>query len=153
VRAAGERDLDRVAALASLLFAEHADGAARFAIERGRDGELRELLALCLRDPERRLWVAEVGDGNLLGFAAATLVRRAGPFVERARGEVDWLFVRAEARRQGAGRALVAAALSWLREHGLGRVEIQVAHANANGRAFWRALGFAPTMDVLDRPL
>ena len=142
-----------MAALASLLFAHHAQDAARFAVERGREDGLRELLAAFLRDPGRRLLVAEGCDGNLLGFAVAALVRRPGPFVERERGEIDWLFVRGEARRRGTGRALVAAALAWLREQGTARVEIQVAHANASGRAFWRALGFAPTMDVLDLPL
>jgi GNAT superfamily N-acetyltransferase len=153
VRPAGERDLDRLAALASLLFAQHAKDAAQFALERGREGELREPLAGFLRDPLRRLLVAEAPDGNLLGFALAALARRPGPFLERERGEIDWLFVREKARRRGAGRALVAAALAWLRERGVARVEIQVARANASGSAFWRALGFAPSMDVLDRHL
>lgn len=70
--------------------------------------------------------------------------------MERERGEIEWLFVREEARRQGTGRALVAAVLAWLRERGVARVEIQVARANASGSAFWRALGFAASMDVLD---
>jgi ribosomal protein S18 acetylase RimI-like enzyme len=150
VRCAGERDLDRLATLASLLFAHHAAAAARFALERGREGELRALLAGFLRDPSHRLLVAEARDGNLLGFALAAVARRPGPFAERERGEIDWLFVREEARRRGAGRALVAAALAWLRERGVARVEIQVARGNASGSAFWRALGFAPSMDVLD---
>lgn len=150
VRSAGERDLDRVAALASLLFAQHAEGAARFALEPGREDELRVVLTGFLRDPSRRLLVAEASDGNLLGFAVAAITRRPGPFAERERGEIDWLFVREETRRQGAGRALVAAALAWLRERGVARVEIQVARANASGSAFWRALGFAASMDVLD---
>jgi ribosomal protein S18 acetylase RimI-like enzyme len=150
VRVATARDLDRLAALASLLFAQHAADGARFALEPGREGELRVVLAGFLRDASRRLLVAEASDGNLLGFAAAAIVRRPGPFVERERGEIDWLFVREEARRQSSGRALVAAALAWLRERGVARVEIQVARANASGAAFWRALGFAPSMDVLD---
>lgn len=111
------------------------------------------MLARCVREHERRLFVAEAGDGRLLGFAAAALARGAGPVAERARGEIDWLFVREEARRRGTGRALVAAALAWLGGEGAARVEIQVAHGNAGGRAFWQALGFAPTMDVLERPL
>jgi len=150
IRAAGERDLDRVAALTSLLFAHHASDGARFALARGREGELRDLLAGLLRDPQRKLVVAEGSDGNLLGFAVAAIVRRPGPFVERERGEIDWVFVREEVQRSGVGRALTAAALAWLRERGVGRVEIQVARANASGFAFWRALGFAATMDVLD---
>ncbi len=153
VRAAAPRDLDRLAALATLLFSHHEGAGARFALAPGREGELRALLAGFARDPERALLVAEGEDGNLLGFALASLLRRAGPFVESARGEIDWLFVREDARRRGAGRRLAAAALVWLGEQGASRVEVHVDRDNPGGRAFWDAQGFAPAMDVLERPL
>ncbi|MEN8160002.1 MAG: hypothetical protein ABFS41_08030, partial [Myxococcota bacterium] len=102
VRAAGPRDLDRAAALASLLFAGHAAEGARFALEPGREGELRGLLEDCLRDPDRALLVAEARGGSpaqprggspaqpeggsLLGFVAVALRRRPGPFAEGLRG-------------------------------------------------------------------
>lgn len=153
VRAATPRDLDRLAALASLLFAHHANEGARFAIATGREDELRELLAGFARDAARVLLVAEEADGNLLGFVLASLVRRAGPFVESERGEIDWLFVRAEARRRRAGCQLAAAALAWLASRGAARVEVHVERTNRVGRAFWDAQGFAVAMDVLERPL
>jgi ribosomal protein S18 acetylase RimI-like enzyme len=153
VRAAAPRDLDRVAALASLLFAEHARAGARFALAPGREGELRALLGGFVRDAQRALLVAEDEGGALAGFALASLLRRAGPFAETARGEVDWLYVREEARRRGAGRSLVAAALVWLRGQGAARVEVHVERDNAAGRAFWDAQDFAPAMDVLERRL
>lgn len=152
VRAAAPRDLDRLAALASLLFAHHASAGARFELAPGKEGELRELLAGFARDPQRALLVAEAG-GNLLGFVLASLVRRAGPFLESTRGEIDWLFVREDARRCGAGRGLAGAALVWLGEQGAGRVEVHVDRDNSAGRAFWDAQGFAPAMDVLERAL
>jgi ribosomal protein S18 acetylase RimI-like enzyme len=153
VRAARERDLDRLAALASLLFAQHQAAGARFALAPGREGELRGLLTGFVRDPARTLLVAEGDAGNLDGFVLASLLRRAGPFLESERGEIDWLFVREEARRRGAGGRLAAAALAWLRERGAGRVEVHVQRDNPGGRAFWDAQGFAPAMDVLERHL
>ena len=153
VRAATPRDLDRLAALAGLLFAHHANAGVRFAIANGREGELRTLLAGFARDPAHALLVAPDADGNLLGFVLASLVRRAGPFVESERGEIAWLFVRQEARRRGVGQGLAGAALRWLRERGVRRVEVQVERGNSVGRAFWRAQGFAPAMDVLERAL
>jgi len=153
VRAATPRDLDRLAALAGLLFAHHASAGARFAIVKGREGELRTLLAGFARDAAHAVLVAEEADGDLLGFVLASLVRRAGPFVESERGEIGWLFVREEARRRGVGQGLAGAALRWLRERGARRVEVQVERANAVGRAFWDAQGFARAMDVLERPL
>jgi ribosomal protein S18 acetylase RimI-like enzyme len=153
VRAAAPRDLDRAAALASLLFAEHATEGARFAIEPGREDELRSLLADCLRDPERALLVAEPDGGGLDGFVAVALRRRPGPFAERVRGSIDWLFVREDARRSGIGRGLVEAGLGWLREQGAPRVELEVAVGNRAAQAFWQALGFRAQMSVLERTL
>lgn len=151
MRPAAARDLDRLAALASLLLAHHAGAGARFAIAPGREDELRALLARFAQDPARALLVAEAEDGNLLGFALASLLRRERPFVERTSGEIDWLFVREDARRRGAGRRLADAALVWLRGRGAARVEVHVDRDNPGGRAFWDAQGFAPAMDVLER--
>lgn len=151
MRAATPRDLDRLAALAGLLLAHHRGAGARFGLAAGREGELPGLLAGFARDPERALLVAEAESGQLLGFVLASLLRRTGPFAERARGEIDWLFVREEARRRGAGRRLADAALAWLGERGARRVEVHVARDNPGGRAFWDAQGFAPAMDVLER--
>jgi GNAT superfamily N-acetyltransferase len=153
VRAAAERDLDRLAALASLLFAAHASTGARFALAEGHEDELRLLLAGFARDPAHALLVAAESDGNLSGFVLASLLHRDGPFIERARGEIVWLFVREEARRGGAGRELAAAALAWLSAHGARRVEVHVERANSVGRAFWDAQHFTPAMDVLERAL
>jgi GNAT superfamily N-acetyltransferase len=79
------------------------------------------------------------------------VARRGGHFVESARGEIEQLYVRPEARRSGAGRALAQAALAWLAERGAPRVEVAVSERNAAGRAFWAALGFAPTSVTLER--
>ncbi len=144
MRPARERDLDRAAALFSLLLADHQSDGARFAVTPGGESALREALLRALREPDRDLRVAEGADENLLGFALSAVVRRMGPFVESARGEIEQLYVRPEARRAGAGRALAAAALAWLAERGTARVEVAVSERNAAGRAFWAALGFAP---------
>jgi ribosomal protein S18 acetylase RimI-like enzyme len=83
----------------------------------------------------------------------ARVLRRPALFAETARGEIEALFVREEARRSGTGRALAQALLAWLAERGLARVALHVATGNAEGQAFWRALGFTDSMDVLERPL
>ncbi len=153
VRLAAPRDLARVAALFALLIQHHAEDAARFGLARDPEEELRGTLGALLRDADRALFVAEASGGNLVGFCLARVLRRAAFFAEPLRGEIEHVFVREEARRGGAGRALVAAAFAGLRERGARRVELQVAHANAEAQAFWRALGFRASMDVLDAPL
>jgi GNAT superfamily N-acetyltransferase len=154
VREAAHRDLDRLAALFGLLVAHHRGLGPAFALRPGRGVE--EAARAWLRgeleaDGARVLcWDA---DGDLLGFGVARVARRPALFEETARGSLDHLVVRPDARRRGVGRALVAAAAAWLRAQGATRLEIAVAHGNAEGAAFWRALGFRPAMDVLDRPL
>jgi len=78
----------------------------------------------------------------------------APPLVaERARAEITDLFVRGDSRRRGIGRRLVDAVTDWIRERGVRRVEVRVVVRNAEGQAFWRALGYADLVDVLQRSL
>lgn len=150
VRPARSRELDRLAALYTLLI-EHHRGAPRFAPARDAATPARRHLAECLEDVDVRVLVAEDANG-LCGFCIARVLRRPPIYAETVRGEIDALFVREEARRGGAGRALVAGACSWLRG-AAERVDVQVAAGNVEGRAFWTALGFSASMDVLERPL
>jgi ribosomal protein S18 acetylase RimI-like enzyme len=83
----------------------------------------------------------------------ARVVRRPALFAETRRGEIEALFVRAEVRRGGVGRALAEETLRWLAERRLGRASLTVAAGNAEGQRFWRALGFRDAMDVLERAL
>lgn len=152
VRPARAQDLDRLAALLAALFAHHSGVGPRFALRRGSEDALRALLAARLRDPRARVLAFAAGE-DIPGLCVAGLRRRPALFEETERGEIEHLVVRESARREGVGRALVEAALGWMRAQGIRRVEIQVERDNPAGRAFWRALGFAAAMDVLDRAL
>lgn len=154
VRPAGARDLDRVAALFSLLIEHHTSGQ-RMAQRIGAEDEIRAWFASRIdaaSDGATRVLVFESGE-NLPGLCVASLRVRPAIFRETQRGEIEHLFVRDTARRRGIGRVLVEEALGWLDSRGVSRVEVQVDRANSEGGAFWRALGFDPVMDVLERPL
>jgi GNAT superfamily N-acetyltransferase len=113
--------------------------------------EWRDFAEGLLADPDGAVLVWDAED--LDGFCAVR-VRRAPPdFAEQARGEIMDLFVRKEVRRRGIGGELVRAALGWCAARGGGRVEVRVAAANAEGQAFWRALGFGDFVDVLQHRL
>jgi ribosomal protein S18 acetylase RimI-like enzyme len=155
IRPASHRDLDRLAALFAGLLAHHDDGAdPRF--ERatgGAEEALRELLAERLKRKTSRVWVAEGQASSLDALCIAVVMARPPLFQETRRGEIEQLVVRPEARRRGIARALVTEAFAWMREEGASAVDVQVARGNVEGQAFWRALGFDPSMDVLARPL
>ncbi|MDH3686544.1 MAG: GNAT family N-acetyltransferase [Myxococcales bacterium] len=151
VRAADTRELDRLTELHALLV-EHHGAHASFAPVPGAEAAVRAHLGRAHADPAAALWVADA-ERPLVGFVLVRVLERPPLFAETRRGEVEALFVRPEARRAGVGRALAEAGVAWLREQGLGRVCLEVAAANPEGGAFWRALGFEPSMDVLERRL
>jgi ribosomal protein S18 acetylase RimI-like enzyme len=69
---------------------------------------------------------------------------------ETGRAEITDLWLEPAWRGRGLGRALAGAALAWIGARGVHRTEVRAASGNDAGRAFWRALGFAPFVDVLD---
>ena len=102
-----------------------------------------------MRDPDSRVLVVDAA-GDLVGLCIVRMLSRPDLFQETRRGEIEALIVRPGVRRRGHGRALARAAARWLADQGAERVEIQVTRGNAEGQALWRALGFAPAMDVLE---
>jgi ribosomal protein S18 acetylase RimI-like enzyme len=152
-RPARRADVAVVAALWAALVEEHAARDPAFAVRPGAVGELPAAVESILRDPAAALWVWEERPGTVAGFCAAQHRTAPPASAERARVEITELAVAPGARRRGIGRALVGAALGWATAAGVGRVEVRVAARNPGGQAFWRALGFADFVDVLDRRL
>jgi phosphinothricin acetyltransferase len=151
-RPARRSDVAAVAALWSALVEEHAALDRAFALRAGAAAELPATIERMLRDPAAALWVWEAPAG-VAGFCAARRCAAPPAAAERARVEITELAVAPAARRRGAGRALVSAALAWAAAGGAERIEVRVAARNAAGQGFWRALGFADFVDVLDRRL
>lgn len=58
------------------------------------------------------------------------------------RGWLYYLAVAPDRRREGVGRALVAAAEAWLRERGAPKAQLMVRDDNPAASGFWRALGY-----------
>lgn len=152
VRCAGARDLDRVAALWTAITRFHEPLDPVFRMRDDADGELGELLRAMARDPDCAILVWDDA-GDLPGMLIVRIDHSPPIMEETSRAEITDLGVREDARRRGIGRALVAEALAWARDAGVTRIEVQVAHANPTAQAFWRALGFADFMDVLDKRL
>ncbi|HVP28886.1 MAG TPA: GNAT family N-acetyltransferase [Myxococcota bacterium] len=155
LRRATSDDVDVVAALFGALLAHHGPLDPALRVRANAGAEIRELVRAMLRDPDAAWWLAWP-DGAAAGDAPAGLcgarVDAAPPILEETlRGEISDLYVAPDVRRRGMGRALTEAALAWLDARGARRVEVRVSPRNEAGRAFWRALGFAPFMDVLDR--
>jgi ribosomal protein S18 acetylase RimI-like enzyme len=88
--------------------------------------------------------------GELATFVATTSGRDVGLVRGARHQEVDdagyliSLWVAPEARRQGAGSALVAAVVDWARSLGLGRLLLDVGESNSSAIALYTRAGFVP---------
>lgn len=152
VRRAARGDVARIAALWQQLAESHAARDPVFALRRDVQAALEAAVARALGDADAALWVG-VDGADVVAFAAARLDRTRSLARESSRVEITELYVHEPLRRRGVARALAEAALAWSRAHGARRVEVRVSARNAEGQAFWRALGFADFVDVLDRRL
>jgi ribosomal protein S18 acetylase RimI-like enzyme len=89
---------------------------------------------------------------------AAGVLRVEAP--ERGAMHIQLAHVRPRVRRQGVGKALLAAAVEHAREQGARTISLEVLTANETGLAVWRQLGFhdvtlfmASPLDALDARL
>jgi GNAT superfamily N-acetyltransferase len=108
---------------------------------------------------EESLDAAKTGDGIVLvvsdsgGIAGVISVRTSTHFTGERDGYIGELAVADRVSRRGIGRALVAAADAWARDHGLGNLTLHTGAFNASARAFYAALGFAEEEVRLTRPI
>jgi GNAT superfamily N-acetyltransferase len=122
------------------------------------DGDLDAVAALCgqlgypapaaqigrrvdriARDPDAALFVAEADGGRVVGwvYVRSVLLMEHDPCAE-----VWGLVVDANARRAGAGRALMARAEEWACGQGYTELRLRSSVARAGAHAFYRCLGY-----------
>lgn len=88
--------------------------------------------------------VASATSTILLRRIGAALVGTAMVGDDGHRGWVYYVAVAEAARGQGHGRALMAAAESWLRARGCPKLQLMVREGNDAAIGFYRALGLEP---------
>jgi ribosomal protein S18 acetylase RimI-like enzyme len=110
---------------------------------------LKELLA---SPAAGSVWVAE-SQTALTGYLIVVLVMSLEH--QGLMGEIDEFFVNPEARSQGVGEQLLAAAEAWLVRHGGVRLQLQLGVSNRRAQAFYERHGYAARAgyQLLDKPL
>lgn len=104
-------------------------------------GRIADAAASQAAGPCRAAWVAvAAATGEILGFAAASLLLDG----EENRCELESMAVRVDARRQGAGAALLRVVLAWAAEHGARRLGLEVRASNAAAIRLYERLGLKP---------
>ena len=90
-------------------------------------------------------FVAETGDGKLLGYALVYVVPVT--FDLRPNLMLKELYVNETTRGVGVGHALMAAVLVSAKELGCARLKWNVLPGNTSAQAFYRSIGGAPDTD------
>ncbi|MBE2268478.1 MAG: GNAT family N-acetyltransferase [Anaerolinea sp.] len=142
IRPAAAGDIDAIARLwlALVEFHREIDGDLPAAAPNGALRYARRLIDR-VEDSQSRVLVAEA-DGHVVGYVLGMVVDLVPEmFAQPPSGFLADIFVDAEHRRQGVGRALVDALAAWFREHGLDYYEWHVAARNTAAVEFWRAVG------------
>ncbi len=97
-----------------------------------------------LEDSHTQVFVAET-EGRVVGYVLGVVVDLLPEmFEQQAGGFLADIYVEAGWRRQGFGRALVAALTDWFRQRGLTYYEWHVPASNPAALAFWRSMGGIP---------
>ena len=107
----------------------------------GADALFGEYLLGRMADPDSMVMVAVDGE-RLVGYCLAHVHIRAPVFSEAEVGVLSDLAVDEERRGSGAGGMLVEAAMQWLRERGVRRVELRTSAKNDRAIEFYRKHGF-----------
>ena len=93
--------------------------------------------------PDAAVFVAEDGDGSLIGFVEVGRRSYAEGGPDGPAAYVEAVFVEAGHRRRGVARALLGAAERWGRSHGLNWLGSDALLDNEVSHAWHRAAGFA----------
>jgi ribosomal protein S18 acetylase RimI-like enzyme len=105
-----------------------------------------------LREPDVVILVAEQ-DGRVVGYVYAGLEPLSWKELRGPAGFIHDLVVEKQARGVGIARALLAAAIEWLRERGAPRVVLWTAAQNRPAQRLFDAAGFRETMIEMTQEL
>ena len=141
VRPATPADLAFVVELRMALLREHGSNPIYARLRPDAPERARRIFAAQLASPNERIFLAE-SDGRVIGIIRC--VESSGsPLLDPTRyAYISSAYVRPEARRRGALRALVAAARSWCAERGLDEARLHSVAGDEGSNRAWDALGF-----------
>lgn len=95
-----------------------------------------------LANPKQHSWVAEDGNGNLIGYARVGPCKLPHPEASPDQGELYQLYLLKSAQGSGLGRVLLDLSLDWLGNHYPGPVWLGVWSENHLAQAVYAKRGF-----------
>lgn len=147
IRKATRADREALGRLGALLMTVHYNFDRRRFLAPGENAAAgyARFLESQIDDPDSVIFVAEI-DGAVAGYCYAGIEPLSWKELRDAAGFVHDLALDPSARRQGAGRALLAAAIDWFRGRQMFRVMLWTSTENAPAQQLFRLAGFRATM-------
>jgi ribosomal protein S18 acetylase RimI-like enzyme len=147
IRQATRADAEALGRLGALLMEVHYNFDPRRFLTPGHDAApgYRRFLMSQLNDPDAVILVA-VDDDMVVGYCYAGIEPLSWKELRDTAGFVHDLALDPAARRRGAGRALIDAAIEWFRHRNVARVMLWTSTANDPARRLFEQAGFRPTM-------
>jgi len=130
---------------AALMRQHHAADPRRFIQVEHPEAGYGRFLVSQISNPDSRVMVAE-SDGRVVGYIFAGLEPTDWMELRGPCGAVQDIYVDEAARHLGAGRALLRAAIDWIRSRGRSQVVLLTKTQNQHAQHLFTALGFRPTM-------
>ncbi len=152
IRPAVDGDLETLGRLGAMLLRTHHAFDPRRFIPPGNDpeGGYAWFLGTQLRQDGATVLVAEQG-GNVVGYVYAGIEPHSWKELRDTAGFIHDVAVDEHARGAGVARALIEAAIDWLRAHGAPRVILWSAEQNSVAQRLFAAHGFRRTMVEMTR--
>ncbi|NIO00798.1 MAG: GNAT family N-acetyltransferase [Candidatus Latescibacteria bacterium] len=104
-------------------------------------------------DSSNWLILVAVDGGKPIGYCMATIMDYPPVLEIEQFGFIQDIAVAESHRGKGVGTLLFKRVESWLKERGIGRIELQVASTNEASQAFWKQLGFGDFLNRLAKNL
>jgi GNAT superfamily N-acetyltransferase len=129
----------------ALMRQHHASDPARFLQVEHPEAGYGQFLVSQIANPNGRVLVAD-DDGTVVGYVFATIEPTDWMKLRGPCGVVQDVYVDEAARGAGAGRALMNAAVTWIRSKGRAQVVLLTKTRNEHAQRLFGVLGFRPTM-------
>jgi len=130
---------------AALMRQHHAADPRRFLLTENPESGYGRFLVSQVDDADVCVRVAEEA-GVVVGYVFASIEPLSWRDLRGPCGFVHDVYVDGGARRRGAGRALLEAAIEWIRSRGQTQVVLWSKSGNATAQRLFAANGFRPTM-------
>ncbi|MGO2323763.1 GNAT family N-acetyltransferase [Vibrio casei] len=153
IRSARREDLRQLDELMYQLHDHHHKASPEF-FKTASDIEQEKSIARYLDDPECLLYVAVVGEANIIGFISGhfceliSTVSKPLPM-----GNIDEFFVVEKYRQSGVAQSLFKHIESILFDYGVQQIFVEVWAFNQVGQSFYQKMGFNPHIHWLRKSL